>query len=116
MPVRSRRFLIFPTVLLFLVVAVPLVAQPAPVRVPIVGLQHDHVQGFLGAFPDQHDAQLVGIVDANAALRAKYERQFHLDPGLFYDSLDDLQKTLDMGMEEGLTASMGQMEAVLAEG
>lgn len=33
-----------------------------------------------------------------------------------YDSLDDLQKTLDMGMEEGLTASMGQMEAVLAEG
>ena len=33
-----------------------------------------------------------------------------------YDSLDDLQKTLDMGMEEGLTGSMGQMEAVLAEG
>jgi uncharacterized protein YndB with AHSA1/START domain len=33
-----------------------------------------------------------------------------------YDSLDDLQKTLGMGMEEGLTGSMGQMEAVLAEG
>ncbi len=33
-----------------------------------------------------------------------------------YDSLDDLQKTLDMGMEEGLTGSMSQMEAVLAEG
>lgn len=33
-----------------------------------------------------------------------------------YDSVDDLQKTLDMGMEEGLTGSMGQMEAVLAEG
>lgn len=33
-----------------------------------------------------------------------------------YDSLDDLQKVLDMGMEEGLRGSMGQMEAVLAEG
>jgi uncharacterized protein YndB with AHSA1/START domain len=33
-----------------------------------------------------------------------------------YDSLEDLQKTLDMGMEEGLTGSMGQIEAVLAEG
>jgi len=33
-----------------------------------------------------------------------------------YDSLEDLQKTLDMGMEEGLRGSMSQMEAVLAEG
>lgn len=90
MPVRSKRFLLFPAALLLLVVAAPLVAQPAPIRVAIVGLEHDHVQGFLGAFPRQRNAQLVGIVDANAALRAKYERQFHLDPGLFYTSLDDL--------------------------
>lgn len=33
-----------------------------------------------------------------------------------YDSLDDLQKTLDMGVEEGLRGSMSQMEAVLAAG
>jgi hypothetical protein len=33
-----------------------------------------------------------------------------------YDSLEDLQKTLDMGMEEGLTGAMNQMDAVLAEG
>lgn len=33
-----------------------------------------------------------------------------------YDSTEDLQKTLDMGMEEGLTGAMGQMESVLAEG
>jgi len=33
-----------------------------------------------------------------------------------YDSVDDLQKVLDMGMEEGLRGSMSQMEAVLAEG
>lgn len=55
----------------------------------VVGLEHGHVAGFLQAFPQQHDAELVGIVDADAALRAKYETQFHLDHGLFYSSLDE---------------------------
>ncbi len=32
-----------------------------------------------------------------------------------YASTEDLAKVLEMGMEEGLAASMGQMEAVLAE-
>ncbi len=65
-------------------------AQPAPIRVAIVGLEHGHVVGFLEQFPKQHDAELVGIVDANAALRSKYAEQFHLDPKLFYASMDDL--------------------------
>lgn len=68
----------------------PAQAQPQPVRVAIVGLEHGHVTGFLHAFPLQHEVQLVGIVDANAALRAKYQQQFHLDPGLFYPTLDAL--------------------------
>ena len=33
-----------------------------------------------------------------------------------YATLDDLQKVLDMGQEEGVAGSMSQMEAVLAEG
>jgi predicted dehydrogenase len=65
-------------------------AQPAPVRVAIVGLEHGHVVGFLQQFPKQTDTQLVGIVDANPALRDKYAQQFHLDPSLFYPTLDDL--------------------------
>jgi len=65
-------------------------AQSEPVRVAIVGLEHGHVGGFLHQFPTQHEAQLVGIVDADAALRARYQQQFHLDPGLFYPTLDDL--------------------------
>jgi glucose-fructose oxidoreductase len=65
-------------------------AQQAPVRVAIIGLEHGHVTGFLHAFPRQHDAELVGIVDANADLRAKYEEQFHLDHALFYPTLDAL--------------------------
>jgi len=64
-------------------------AQAPPVRVVIVGLEHGHVAGFLNAFPKQHDVELVGIVDADEALRAKYEQQFNLDPSLLYARLDD---------------------------
>ena len=60
-----------------------------PVRVAIVGLEHGHVSGFLHAFPKQHDVELVGIVDADAALRAKYEQQFHLIMRCFIRELDD---------------------------
>jgi glucose-fructose oxidoreductase len=67
-----------------------LFAQDAPVRVAIVGLEHGHVVGFLQQFPKQTDTQLVGIVDADPALRDKYAQQFHLDPSLFYPTLDDL--------------------------
>lgn len=65
-------------------------AQQPPVRVAIIGLEHGHVTGFLHAFPQQHDAELVGIVDPHADLRAKYEQQFHLDHALFYPTLDAL--------------------------
>jgi predicted dehydrogenase len=60
-----------------------------PVRVVIVGLEHGHVDGFLHAFPRQHEAELVGIVDADPALRDKAEKNFHLDHSLFYSSLDE---------------------------
>ena len=60
-----------------------------PVRVVIVGLEHGHVDGFLHAFPRQHEAELVGIVDADPALRAKVEQKFNLDHSLFYATLDE---------------------------
>lgn len=63
-------------------------AQAAPLRVAIVGLEHGHVGGFLEQFPHQHEVKLVGIVDADKALSQRYERQFHLDSGLFYTTLD----------------------------
>lgn len=61
--------------------------QP-PVKVLIVGLEHGHVAGFIPAFPKQHEAELVGIVDPDAALRGKYEQQYHLDHSLFFANLD----------------------------
>jgi glucose-fructose oxidoreductase len=63
-------------------------AQQQPIPLAIVGLEHGHVAGFLKQFPNQHEVELVGIVDADAELSHRYQQQFHLDPGLFYTQLD----------------------------
>ncbi|HVJ09534.1 MAG TPA: Gfo/Idh/MocA family oxidoreductase [Acidisarcina sp.] len=59
-----------------------------PVKVAVVGLVHDHIAGFLPQLPRHHDVELVGIVETNSALIAKYERNFHLDPRLIFSSID----------------------------
>ena len=66
----------------------PSTAQPAaaPLRVAIVGLEHWHVEGFLGALPQHTDVQLVGIADADPALFAKYQKKYGLAETLFYRS------------------------------
>jgi glucose-fructose oxidoreductase len=60
-----------------------------PVRVVIVGLEHGHVGGFLHAFPRQHEAELVAVVDPDPALRDKAEKEFHLDHKLFFSNFDE---------------------------
>jgi glucose-fructose oxidoreductase len=60
----------------------------APLRVAIVGLEHGHVNGFLEQFPRQHEVELVAIVDADKALSDRYQQKFHLDPSIFYSTLD----------------------------
>ena len=90
--VSMRRFALISAAILMLCASQTL-ARPqngAPVRVAIVGLEHGHVAGFLNAFPKQQDAELVGIVDADAALCEKYQKQYHLSPSMFYATLDDL--------------------------
>jgi glucose-fructose oxidoreductase len=61
-----------------------------PVRVAIVGLEHGHIAGFLKQFPHQHEVELVGIVETDAALVHRYQQQFQLDPKLFYTQLDTM--------------------------
>lgn len=61
-----------------------------PVRFAIVGLNHDHAMGFIPRLEGRTDVQLVGIVEANQDLIARYSKQFHLDPNLFYPSLETL--------------------------
>ncbi len=65
-------------------------AQPAPVRVAIVGLVHGHVEGFLGQLPRHHDVELVGISDPSPALAAKYEKKYALAHSLFFTNMETM--------------------------
>ncbi|HEY1985437.1 MAG TPA: Gfo/Idh/MocA family oxidoreductase [Terracidiphilus sp.] len=62
--------------------------QPAPLRVAIVGLVHDHVAGFLAQLPKHHEVELVGIAESNPALIAKYEKRNSLPHSLFYPTTE----------------------------
>ena len=44
-----------------------------PLRVAIVGLEHGHIGGFLKQFPNQHEVQLVGIVESDTELAHRYQ-------------------------------------------
>jgi predicted dehydrogenase len=69
-------------------------AQPAPLRVAVVGLVHGHVHGFFQQNLHRTDIEIVGISDPSRPLFAKYAKQFNLDAKLYYAGLDDmLQKT-----------------------
>jgi glucose-fructose oxidoreductase len=63
-------------------------AQEQPLRVAIVGLEHGHIGGFLKQFPNQHEMQLVGIVESDADLSHRYAEKYQLDSSLFYTQLD----------------------------
>src|SRR5258708_10487710 len=60
--------------------------EAPPLKVAIVGLEHGHVEGFLGQLPKHTDVQLVGIADGDTALWQKYGRKYSLPDTLFYKS------------------------------
>jgi len=64
-----------------------------PVRLAIYGLVHDHVGGMIPSLAGRKDVQLVGIVEPNKKLCALYADKYHLDPKLFFASLDALRAT-----------------------
>jgi predicted dehydrogenase len=72
--------------LLALSLLAPFAAAQAqtPIRVAIVGLNHDHVRGFLHNLPAHTDITLVGISEPDAALRDKFITSTHLPASLFF--------------------------------
>ena len=94
----------------------------SPVRVVIVGLEHDHVGGLLQALPENSNIQLVGIADPDVSLAHRYAARFHLDPKLFYTDADTMltevhpdavlvytdilshRKVIDMAARHGISA------------
>ncbi len=60
--------------------------ETKPLKVAIVGLEHGHVEGFLGQLLKHSDVQLVGVADADTELWQKYGKKYSLPDSLFYKS------------------------------
>lgn len=65
-------------------------AGRAPVQIAIFGLPHDHVHGFLPAALRHSDAQLVGIVEPDQSLVARFARNYRLSTNFFHPTLESL--------------------------
>ncbi len=65
-------------------------AEPAPVRIAIYGLVHDHVKGFLPDLLKRSDAKLVGIVEPDRDLAGRIAAAYQLNTNLFHATLQEL--------------------------
>lgn len=83
-------------ILLLLVVCTIQAAEPKPpVRLAIIGLEHDAVGDFISRARNHRDVQLVGIVESNQTLVTRYARLLSLNSNFFYPSLESLLKRTD---------------------
>ena len=58
-----------------------------PVRLAVIGLAHDAVGDFIQRAQVRSDVQLVGIVETNPALVARYARLFNFNTNFFFPDL-----------------------------
>src|SRR5580658_7717056 len=84
-----RTFFTLLVILISLETVRPDEAKP-PVRFAIVGLVHDHAYGFIPLAQGRADAELVGIVEPDRELAARYAKRFNLNSNLFYPTLKAL--------------------------
>src|SRR5580704_17701106 len=63
-----------------------------PLRVALAGLVHGHSFGFFDHFQKRTDLQVIGIAEANRQLGAQFQKQYGLEPGIFYSDLEEMLK------------------------
>jgi predicted dehydrogenase len=86
-------------------------AKP-PVHVAMIGLVHDHAYGFIPLTRNREDVQLVGIVEPDAELSAKYAKQFKLSPNLFYTDLASLMAKTNVDAVAAFTTTLDHQRVV----
>jgi predicted dehydrogenase len=87
-------------------------AEAPPVRLAIYGLVHDHVGGMLPSLVGRTDVQLVGIVEPNKKLAAIYAEKYHLEPKLFFTTLDALRATTQVQAVATFTSTFDHRRVV----
>jgi predicted dehydrogenase len=89
-----------------------LAADAPPIRFAIYGLTHDHARGFIPQTRGRTDSQLVGIIEPNRDLAARYAKNFNLPANLFYTSLNDLLKATNVQAVAIFTSTFEHKRAV----
>jgi predicted dehydrogenase len=84
----------------------------SPVRLAIIGLDHDAVGDFISRARARQDIQLVGIVESNQALITSYARLFNLSTNFFYPSLESLASSTSVQAAAVFTRTCDHREAV----
>jgi predicted dehydrogenase len=84
---RFRLACLLALVSAFTAFTLPAQTAQAHLRVAVVGLEHGHVDGFLASLAAHPEVELVGIVDADASLRADVAARFHLPQSLFFPDI-----------------------------
>ena len=71
---------------------------------------------FLDGFADQDGAPIDGMPVSTVRMTlTDHDGGTRMEMRLIFASLEQMEQVLEMGMEEGLTAAVGQMDALLAE-
>ncbi|MGI9530569.1 Gfo/Idh/MocA family protein [Lutimonas sp.] len=70
-------------------VSIHLMAQKDPVKIGVIGLTHTHVHWILGR-EDRGDIEIVGIVEPNRELAARYSKQHGYAMSLVYESMEEM--------------------------
>jgi predicted dehydrogenase len=106
-----KKFIILFSLLISMDTVWPQVAKPA-VHIAMIGLVHDHANGFIPLTRDRPDVQLVGIVEPDRALAATYARRFNLNSNLFYASLEALLAKTKVDAVSAFTSTLDHRRVV----
>jgi predicted dehydrogenase len=83
-----------------------------PVNYAVIGLAHDHANGFLPRARNRPEVQLAGIVEPNADLVARYSRALNLPTNLFTPSLEALLARTNIQAVATFTSTFQHREVV----
>lgn len=65
-------------------------ANPAKLKLGVIGFHHDHVFGFFRSYQNRKDIDIVGYVEADKDLAARIASRYKLDPKTIYSSVEEL--------------------------
>lgn len=89
-------------------------AAAAPMRLAIVGLVHDHAQGFLPAVQASADVELVAIVEASRNLAARHASIHDLPDELFHSDLGDMLERVRPDAVAAFTSTFDHRDVIRA--